>query len=106
MDSSSGLPVRGHPVQQGYPKMIRTSNIKGTKEQEGDKSNTEGSKKKKIPNTKNNFSTMDSSPVAPVHGQDDYPKTIWTSNIKGTKDKKRQINQAGNGRKKIPNIEK
>ncbi|CAL9239692.1 unnamed protein product [Arabidopsis halleri] len=52
MDSSSGVPVRGHPVQQGYPKMIRTSNIKGTKEQEGDKSNTEGSKKKKIPNTK------------------------------------------------------
>ncbi|CAL9239693.1 unnamed protein product [Arabidopsis halleri] len=35
------------------------------------------------------FSTMDSSPVAPVHGQDDYPnlKPIWTSNIKGTKDK-------------------
>ncbi|KAG7658703.1 hypothetical protein ISN44_As01g056630 [Arabidopsis suecica] len=32
---------------------------------------------------------MDSSPAqpGPVHGQDDYPKTIKTSNIKGTKDK-------------------
>ncbi|OAP15326.1 hypothetical protein AXX17_AT1G61030 [Arabidopsis thaliana] len=52
MDSSSGAPVRGYPAQQGYAKTIRTSNIKGTKEQEGDKSNTEGSKKKKIPITK------------------------------------------------------
>ncbi|KAG7650834.1 hypothetical protein ISN45_At01g057650 [Arabidopsis thaliana x Arabidopsis arenosa] len=41
MDSSSGAPVRGYPAQQGYAKTIRTSNIKGTKEQEGDKSNTE-----------------------------------------------------------------